>query len=913
MNKWIIKYKNGKEKNFVDRDSVDNFRINRGINFIVGKNNTGKTLMLNSLARKDFEIYNGESQLNPIIVNFKFDSIFIESENKATTKISKEDPISNLINNKQDEIIEYDDLFDSLENYENSSLEEFLKDKKIQVKRSTKDVITASISNLPTANSGTGENRILYLLYSMSTLCMSIDRKIREIREDNVFMLEFIENISNEFSEANIQLMKELLNNRNNILMFDSIESFDSFIAAISKLMTLSGINLGSETPLLIYSKLWFDWNLHNRIIIRDGKDGRLDYRDMESLKNFKLKWKNELGVENDYLRLSNSDYIEIYRRVNKKLGIDISTDILFLIDEPDAYINSSMYKLLADSFKYIITKYEEFEFDIRILISTHEERILKDLNDYIFNTTVFYKHENRICFKNIFKNDPDLFISSIKDDFENYFNSRYGNKEKKKEEILKDMSYLDIDYLKWFITLKDNLRILMSDKILIVEGYFDKIVVNEFKSRLNINEIIEADGTYLGMFIWLKIIEYSKGNFSDVSLLIDLDYEYKHKRVKEHTQLMREYIYDKFSGLITMYSSLFNDITEWAHYINESILFNKKAKEALLELEKTREDIDWRDRERIEGYRRDHNHIVSPLIEELYGKLNIDKQKIKNKYSLFSLNQITKNFLEEEKNNQLLNKNYYFSYLFNEKKIFRTIDDYFKSNNHEVKNNENWIKIEDGNILADEYIGYEYKDLTNEVGDTQWVKLSLDSEMQIGKGSKIINKFDGEDGFQDDDFIFGVLDIENKKVYEISKKDGDDRFYKDQSNRLKVKAKLVNTIEISKIESNTKFNNLYRVYSKEGCKVITGIEIYNYRNRDVINDNTKHIKISMIDPKTKINYIHNFNYENYIDKFNIEKRMFEIDFYGSRNDLSAIIGPIDMSIEEFEEEFDFEKSWKEI
>ncbi len=904
-NEWKISFKRGKEKNYVDINSVENFQINNGINFIIGKNNSGKTMVLDSLANGDFELSKKGGKIEPIIINFKYDSIFINNENKPKSRVSNINPIDNF--KKEDsKNIDLDYLFNNFKEIISEDLKYFLMDKKLYIKRTYKEVIEGEIAGVELKDSGTGENRILYLLYAMAILGENISSKIKEIENDNEFIFKFIDKISNEFSVEEISKLKLIFDKEHKFFFKNEIELND-FANLISHLISLFEKNFNKDAAKFLYVKIHEYTSSGTRIEVNeentDLKENNIFRFNNRILLEFYEKWKKYFSIDYFYKSPYLSDeYLKIYREINKTLNIEhLSTDILFLIDEPDAYVNSSMYKTLAETLKIILKQYESLGFDMRIIISTHEERVLKELNSFISNTNLFYKLDNRIHFKNIFNNDIQGFIDSINIDFNEYFIEKYKTDDNCIEDIKKDMNFLDANYLNWFITLKDNLRILMSDSVLIVEGFHDKVALEKMKWYLNVNEIIETDGTYLGMFIWLKIIEYSKSRRANISLLIDLDYSQNKGNVKEHTQLMREYLYKKYTGIIKIYSSLFNDISEWVNYVNVMEQSSLDSTNSATDIEK------WYKEENLEKIKL----FRIKWHQKIFEKLNNSKGANKKQYPIYDMYKTTNNLLEKEKNNSGVFNSREFSYLFNEKRIFRTIEDYFKHNIDLTNTGENWIKISDGSIYIDEYLGYEYLDYIDKNSFEQWVKLSLNREIDISENSIITNNIDHNKKYTEDGYIFSILDIKNKKLYEISKKDGVNSIYINDNNTLRVTGTLLKTIEIDKIEINIKFDHVYKIHHDNMEDIITDARIFNSNDRDIVKENNDRKTIEYIDPHTKI-LLENFDlHEKFIKENNIKRLLVKVNIPNHIENMSAFIGPIDMTMDEFEEEFDFEKTWK--
>lgn len=814
---WKLRKKN--EIDFID-DSISNININQGINFLIGKNNSGKSKISESILNEQIEAYSNESKININKIIIKTTSTSIENENIKKEQVF-ENSIERFLNKHQstEEDITEQIFGSGISEFQDEEISNFLNNKKIFQKNSFTTKIQSLIDGIPSSESGSGENRLLHMLYTISTLI----KRTNEVYEEIVtkwdkfdFYLNdeaVIKNLNNESLSNTLSKLASGSRNHNGnfkeILPMHSIEheEFYELLTFLKNIKSSHGIVNVRFLISIILNKYHFGGygsNSEHKIII-------------EEFKNFF----NTLDLSEDEIRygsISKSKTLNDYNATYFEDNDGISLNFLLIIDEPELFLHSSKYKLVNKIFNLALS-YANDEFDIRLLIVTHDERIIKNANKYISNVNVVSKVDGKVMAKNIFNNDINLFISNIKKVYDDKFIKIKKDHldDKNRSEISDEVKMLSREYIEWFITYKDNIKIFFSCNPLIVEGYHDKIIMNE-SSLLNFDEIIESDGTYLGMLIWLELLKNNSFFFDSVQILVDADVR-KGGVFKAQTHLIRNYIHEIASDSknIKLYSSLFNDITEWAvseNLVEEWLIENSEQFDKIFDNGKTRSEFTNKEitesRDRAFEWAYDNSR---DLFEKLHN-LNKSKSILKNDYSKYLFSKKIK----EKSYPTLWTIGERNQYLLNEKRIFSNFKEFsnFKLPSEKI---DEYFFVEGNEIFSYEYIP----------GVSNGEKTKLDtSGWDLSQNIIVSGDFNMSKDFCDHhSYSYHALDIDNKRLFKFC-------IVEDSAELVdgvyQTKTHLVEEVNLEKIFENGKIPNLFKLISTDGNELFLNLEMRRWR-----------------------------------------------------------------------------------
>ena len=535
MSKWSLKFdlKFDKNENIFDSSVEKNFTINEGINFIIGKNNSGKTKLIDLIANKKIKVTDENKKIYiDNIIYFSDKSINIENENIEKDRIFGKYSLGLFTKEKEINPDKWDPTdyeenltWDFVSSIKSVFLKEFLSNKTLERDDKNPEKINFFIDGISSDLSGMGENRISYILYTF----FLINKRIDSI-EKSVFSIKMLKEKIDFFLNEEEE---ETKNSYNYVL--ENLESYDpndippadyfndpffehrysEFIWDEKKLRLFFQFikKIGVENNNLgnYIFHLFLKNNLIEECIMEECiNNGIIDGEtwDIQILIEEIL-----LNDENNSENIFNKDFSKSFLWYLKEYENN-NLDFLLIIDEPENYLHKSKYKLLKEMFEEIL-KLNKSGMNIRILVTTHEEELLKLNNSYLHNVNLAYKEKNKLFLKNIFNNDIGKFIDSLKETYKENFDMKEFSKEipliknNDQKDIQKDIDDDDDDnkkFLQWFLTFKNNLSIFFSIDNIIVEGSCDKIILEGLYPKKN---IIETDGTHLGTLIFLVRIYF--------------------------------------------------------------------------------------------------------------------------------------------------------------------------------------------------------------------------------------------------------------------------------------------------------------------------------------------------------------------------------------------------------------------
>lgn len=815
-NEWKLIKNSHAKTDFIDESIADNLIIRKGINFLIGKNNSGKSKIMEGINNKLIGVCEQGLNLNIETHFFKTTSLSIEDENSVRSAISSAS-MSNFVdkfNESKNNVT--DRIFNEIINVD-PEFKEFMDNKEVWVTQKTKSVITSTIDGVDSNESGSGENRITYMLYSVVNLLKEVDKAYAEIINNTDLMRKYIEefNLTDEEKDSMDMLFKlvsEKTHESSNYIYKTNIVGeygldkkiwlgIEAFLKYVRFVKEKKGDAAARLTLLPFNKTIDMSWGIVDEFRTKEEIIERYGNFEFELAKEF-YGLISELGDDNyKFTRQKKESVINDYWK--EYLGQDtrISLRFLVMIDEPELFIHSSKFKLIGKIFNYILNI---DDYDIRILTSTHDERIIKGSKEYIENVNVVYKKERRVFVKNIFNNNIEDFINELRVDYNKFF--KEANKddlvevEKDKLFIEEQVDFLSKEYIEWFITYKNNLKIFFTDNIFIVEGHHDKMMIEELikDTQQRHSEVIEADGTYLGMLIWIRLLIINRDHFMRIKFLLDLDVK-PNARLKAQTQLMRLYIYRMFSDdhNIELFSSLYNDITTWAVKDKMKLDWVIKNKESLeLKSKELHNDKISRD-EFMKWIINESKNLSDELMT-----LKSSKEILIGDYSKFKF---AKDFnysergywaIGETKNNYLFNKMMIFE-------SFKSLEDNFKLNSPTGTNS--YVFEKEGDIFVEEFY-------INDVETFPTIKNNFEISKRIIVSKNLFLKFESE--YRANNI---VIDIDKKKIHYISAKDEPI----EKNGVLSIELESVETKDVIGIYKNKVIDGCYKVTLSEGHIII--------------------------------------------------------------------------------------------
>lgn len=664
--------------NFIDNNSLDEFQINDGINFLVGNNNSGKSLLLRAIKDLNINIWADGKVIKPNIVYLDTNSKNLNGENTKKNQIMQ----GSLV----DFIEKYNDYGEDItekiiSNFHNSKIiSSFINNKKIETEKIVQTKITTSIDGVRSEISGDGENRILYLVYILSSLMNDLELKFNQIKND----ITIIKNLVSEHYEW--KFVKKSFEN-----WVYSSKNFFSGSIVNERRLTSEDVELINNVLELICEQgsyieknyllsLYYEGIIPNKHSIDSGYNIYKYHSDKVDFENFYNKVLVDSGEINNWVSSNKNKIIRFYLE-NIDLTNAISFDFLVMMDEPELYIHQSKFALVNELMENLLNLGKEYGVDIRLLVVTHDERIIKNHPKHIQNINIARKDGNVIFYKNIFSNNINKFVASLQNDIEKYFVNAnieglfIGPKHNSQESINLRLQSIDESYIRWFLLHKDNLKIFLSDSILVAEGFHDKLMLTKMVMKNNDeHQVIETDGTREGALIWSKLIRDNIDFFKHVEFFIDLDFKMNDEKfgLYSHTQLVRKYYRNLFEGCknVVIRNSLLNDITQYIEYSDLSIKHQEEVQNANYKYPNSNKDYT-------------SNHLEDFVLEtckinsKFINSFKINSNYPKNEYNNYALECAIDN-MDERAFDGSLNHNVP-SPIFNKFEISTSIDDYFR------------------------------------------------------------------------------------------------------------------------------------------------------------------------------------------------------------------------------------------
>lgn len=806
MNNWKLKIDKKLNYDFLNKKSIENIHLNKGINFLIGENNSGKTLLAKLLKSNKVRIEDENGIIDNIIF-FGNESRNIEDENKKENRIFKGGIFDffERIDNKEEDI-----TFLIKEVLSNENVITFLENKKLVKDQSWNQKIKLYIDEIESEQSGDGEKRLHYIIYILFLIKSQLDdiyskfinfEKLVSLMKTKIDLPENLNFIS--YLEENSYFGEE---NGGYVSLGNIEPSFKksdliTFLDFANK--SLENEKLRKYTIFLIH--YFLNVNTYTYFIDEDTNE-TIKYKEItqynDLIKNFQNK--------PEYIKynIKSFEYLKwIVETFDIFNDLKINDNkILIIIDEPENYLHQTKYKLLNDIFEEMFN-FDYFKLEIRLLILTHNEKIVNSNSEFIENINFVWKDKNKkINYKNIFNNNNiESFIDDIKKGFNFYFKKELDNTTAINKKIIKNIEELNKDYIKWFLTSKENLKLFFSKENLIVEGYHDKLILsNIFKNK----NIIETDGTHLGIFIWIMLIVKNNDYFYLNEFLIDLDYLEDNDKYKEHTYLLRKYIFilSLTHDNIVLYSSLYNDSISWIRQINNLSKVNDNFK-------KIREKYDL---------------IVSENNDDWNKVLDNDKFPIRYKYNEEQWKLLAKKseLLQPQKKINDISDEYRDFWLSEISKKYANI------NFSEWKNIFYFLKIDTNKILSNKIILKNISELKkienfifrehnkdNIIHKLKWIKIDhqknniffIEYNQYKSKDDYVLCKFKNYHLDENDNFFILEIKSFNYYLFNLTQNNIVKFLYEDKNNDW---TNNVNNIEVEEIFENVKIYKNKRIKS---------------------------------------------------------------------------------------------------
>lgn len=566
MNRKVVIKKD--DKLLGNESGFENISLNGKVNFLIGKNNSGKSRFAKHLEQGNLTIEEDglEKEIDILYMGNDNDSIEYEIKSKSSSVTKKKTLLKEMTSRGSESL--KDDKTIKLKPTGSDLINEFNLNKEIIITEKVTLNAEVKIDGVPSKDSGSGESRMFYLSYIRDLVYEVYFNEERIAKYfDNIFKQKLdSDELKDYFDELeNKRNVKEKLNEK-----FESLSN-DMNIDCLMKWIFYNAILKG---PLYSKNEL-DDWDKLSKLISKEP---------MEDMR----KRKKSYGG-NDFQKImsilnTNGNMSKLVRQVIdsgiKVEMVDIDyEELLIIVDEPEKFLHYNYFNL----FKEIVDDILKIEgLDIKFLFITHSERLLRYFREYIENTNVAFKDgEGNIFYKNIFNNSMEEFIKGVKNDYEEIIREIKNSGEDSKSTILDPKLNIDKNFISWFLTSKDNVKLFFSSKLQIVEGWHEWMYfISQFDQKLE-SEIITLDGLH-NLPIILNLLDINQELDIDINVLFDLDTKTKFNKKGSNKNKVYDHINITNKSIITHCQSkfknvkynclLFGDINNFINFVIENL-----------------------------------------------------------------------------------------------------------------------------------------------------------------------------------------------------------------------------------------------------------------------------------------------------------------------------------------------------
>lgn len=549
MSKLKYKLNLTKENDF--QKDIDKVNIDSDVSFLIGENNSGKSLLLKQISSGEVKITKKEKELKYEVIYLRSDSDDILDESKADKySLTKEySPIKQILksfstkNGKFEKKVTY-----TFENIGIKEIDELNKQNEIIFEYEQKINLKREFQGTDSEQSGSGIGRITYLSYILDVIIKSFISKVdskeyfktiikRLIHENGINGLIEVYEMSKKLNDYNIKSMIERL------------------ISAVA-----SELGIGD-----IY----------------------VDHTDYEFDKDKFLKIDNEdliisitTVLESYRMRIRDFDLIE-FRTFMSQFNIELHyenfnlDEVFILIDEPEKYLHFSMHEL----FKKIVDQILSYsEFNIKFIFATHSERMISMFRDNIGSLNICKKiDENKssygssvnykLNYWNVFDNDFDKFVRECNEDLINYKNFNTSL----------NFDTFTNDYIKWLLTTKENSKMFFTNTLFFMEGFSEYYLIRSL-NIIDESELIISDGI-INYIIFHKLSILNERMYDGVKFIFDCDTTLKQSvaskvKINEHNKYLVDLFNERNNDFYSRGSNLDMFGTNKIKFTNHTMYF---------------------------------------------------------------------------------------------------------------------------------------------------------------------------------------------------------------------------------------------------------------------------------------------------------------------------------------------------
>lgn len=563
MRKVIVTNKDKVSKNEINHEEIS---LSGKVNFMIGKNNSGKTRFANHLNEHNLSIEENGNVKKLEIIYMSNNNNFIGDEvrNETSSIIKDEKGIINEelhdvgVGNFIDRISnkDYSEKEIEISSTNNELIDEFIKNKRIYIKKEVKSNLHVEIDGYSESESGTGESRMNYLIY--------LRNEVYRIYEID-FNFDF-----------------------NYDVIFNFLTQEDSFIRVISDFVS----KIKKQYDVVIEQKNRYKsnsfWNSKNITMedfvgylffnIVNSDPNHIEHSTEEQLVgdliNFmhESRWKNKdiynISVFTKIKEIINNFGLIMDEKslMYPKMKFD---ELLIIIDEPEKFLHYEYYDLFYEIVNNIL---KISGVDIKFLFITHSERILRYFSEYLENLNISFKKNGIIRYKNIFNNDATAFIDKINSEYLSLKNKILKSNPDTKNKI-NYWGKFSLKFIYWFLTNSENVKMFFSSNLICVEGWGEQMLLTNQDRLFSSSSLIKLDGLH-NILIINQLIAMNEEVFNNIKIIVDLDTNLKHKVGKKVTYNTINYellkrLNEIKSNCVSIHSILFGDI---CNLVNHSI-----------------------------------------------------------------------------------------------------------------------------------------------------------------------------------------------------------------------------------------------------------------------------------------------------------------------------------------------------